>query len=64
LRGQPRQPLVDLGLAHPVGQRQRPAQPQRLGDLLEERVDGIDADRVEHLLAVVRGGGGVAGHAD
>ena len=48
-RRQRRQPLVDLGLAHPVGQRQRAAEAQRLGDLLEELVDRVDADRGEHL---------------
>ena len=51
--GERGQALVDLGLAEPVGQRQRPAQAQRLGDLLEELGGRIDADRVEHLGAVV-----------
>jgi hypothetical protein len=61
-RRQRRQPLVDLGLAQPVRQRQRPAQAQGLGDLLEELGRGGDADRVEHLPAVIGGRGGVAGH--
>ncbi|OJU80124.1 MAG: hypothetical protein BGO11_12475 [Solirubrobacterales bacterium 70-9] len=54
--GQRRQPLVDLGLAHPGGQVERPAQAQRAGNLLEELVDRVDADRGQHLGAVVRGG--------
>jgi hypothetical protein len=54
--GQRRQALVDLGLAHPGGQLERPAQAQRGGDLLEELVDRVDADRGEHLGAVVGGG--------
>ena len=62
-RRQCRQALEDLGLAHPLRQVQRAAEPQRLGDLLEELVDRADADRGEHLGPVVGRGGGVAGHA-
>ena len=54
--GQRREALVDLGLAHPLGQVERPAEAQRAGDLLEQLVDRLDADRGEHLGAVVRGG--------
>ena len=55
-RRQRRQPLEDLGLAHPVRQRQRAAEAQRLGDLLEEVVDRAGADRGEHLRPVGVGG--------
>ena len=48
-RGKRSEALEDLGLAHPRGQRQRPAEPQRLGDLLEQVLDRVDADRGEHL---------------
>ena len=62
-RRQRREALEDLGLAEAVGDRQRPAEPQRRRDLLEEVGGRVDADRVEHLGPVVRGGGRVAGHA-
>ncbi len=54
--GQRRQPLEDLGLAHPRRQLQRAAEPQRLGDLLEELGGRVDADRGEHLGPVGVGG--------
>ena len=52
-RGQRRQSLVDLGLAHPRRQRQRAVEAQRLGDLREELGGRLDADRGEHLGPVV-----------
>ena len=41
--------VVDLGLGLPVGKLQRPAQAQVGGDVLEQLVDRLGADRLEHL---------------
>ncbi len=54
--GERSQTLVDLGLAEAPLQRQRAVQPQRLGHLLEQLGDRVDADRRQHLGAVGRRG--------
>jgi hypothetical protein len=47
----------------PSGQPERAVEPHALGDLLEQVIDGADADGVEHLLAVLVCCARVAGHA-
>jgi len=60
-------PLAELGVPLPLGEsrveRERTAKPQLLWDVLEQRLDRVDADRPQHLGAVIVGCRGVTTHA-
>ena len=60
--GERREPLVDVGLALSPGKRKLPVEAERLGDLVEKIVDRLDADRSQHLGAVVGRYGRVTTH--
>ena len=47
-RGELREALEDLGLREPVGQLERPVEAQLGGDVGEQLVDRVDADRRQH----------------
>ncbi len=53
---------VDLGLAEPGGEVERPVQAHGGGDLAEQLLHARHADRLEHRLAIGVGDGGVAAH--
>ena len=61
-RGEGGEELVDLGLALALGEVERAAEAERLGDLLEEIVDRVDADRGQHLGPVLGRCGRVTTH--
>ena len=63
LRGEVAQVRVHLLLGLAGRQVERPAEPDPLGDVVEQLVDRGGPDRREHRAAVVVGGGGVAAHA-
>ena len=62
-RRERREEVEDLGLREAVREVERAVQAQVGGDVGEQLVDRVDADRVEHRLAVGVGGGGVAAHS-
>jgi hypothetical protein len=61
-RRQVAQAGVDLLLGLAGRQIQGPAEPHALGDVGEEGIDRVNADRLQHLLPVGFGGGCVAAH--
>ena len=56
------QVAVDVLLGHPGGQVELLAQPHAVGDLVEELVDGRDADGGQHRVEVGGGDSGVPAH--
>ena len=61
-RRERRELVEDLGLREPVGELERAVEAQLGGDVGEQLVDRLDADRVEHRRAVGVGCGRVAAH--
>jgi hypothetical protein len=61
-RGQPGQVLEHVLLRATGGQVELASQPHALGDLREQVVDRVDADRVEHLAQIPLGDSRVAAH--
>ena len=53
----------ERGFGQRLGHVERAAEADALGDLLEQLVDGLDADRVEHRVAVGVGEREVSGQA-
>ena len=51
--GQPSQVGKDLHLGDPFGEVQRPVQPDRGGDLIEQRIQPVEPDPGQHLPYVV-----------
>jgi hypothetical protein len=59
--GELRQVREDVLLGLPIGQLQTPPEADFLGNLaVEDLLDGVDADRVEHRGEIRWGDGGVA----